>query len=275
MRNLIRFIDRYATILWFILLQFFSFWLINNYTYFQQSKIFQKSQKLTSLVEGRKDQFMQYLHLTEANQELMDQITDNNNKSNDAFVSLSRSLVTKNDTIYRRKFYYYAAKSINSSYVQIENSVTLNKGRANGIKPDMAVINAHGLVGKTASVSEHFCLVLPVINPRAAFSVKVKGQQYFGVLKWTGEDYRYASVKEMAKHAQIQPGDTVETRESLFLPEGILVGRVVKAQPIEGSNFLDISLELFVDFSRLYHVQVVENLMREEQQNLEKSLNHD
>jgi rod shape-determining protein MreC len=134
----------------------------------------------------------------------------------------------------------------------------------------MAVINGKGLVGITTSVSDNFSVVLPIIHPRALHSVQIKHKHYFGILNWDGKNFRITKMEEVANHANVVVGDTVETRESDILPEGIPVGKVIEVEPIKGSNFLDISIELFVDFNNIYYVYVIENMMKEEQQLLEE-----
>ena len=65
-------------------------------------------------------------------------------------------------------------------------------------------------------------------------------------------------------------GDTIVTRETTIFPEGIPVGTIRSFETIKGSNFLDIDVSLFADYSKIYQVYCVENLMAEEQQELEK-----
>lgn len=202
----------------------------------------------------------------------MSEINTYKNLSDDSFVSLGNSYRIVLDTLYRRKFYYRTANCIHNSIHMVNNQITLNKGRAHGIEPDMAVISPQGLVGKTISVSEHFSLVLPIIHPKATFSIQVLDSYYFGLLKWDGGKPTHAKFTEIANHADVQPGDTVITRESLTLPKGIPVGEIVSVQPIEGSNFLDVDIRLFVDFASLYHVQVVQNALKEEQIKLEQQV---
>ena len=45
---------------------------------------------------------------------------------------------------------------------------------------------------------------------------------------------------------------------------------IVAFETIKGSNFLNISVELFVDYAKVYQVYCIENLMAEEQIALEK-----
>jgi rod shape-determining protein MreC len=270
MKNLFRFFYQNSFVIGFLLLQGVSFWLIANYTYYQQSVINQAGNTISGNFNERKSNFTDYLNLENANIELVEENAELKNNSIKSFSIVNKEYAIINDTLRKAKYRYYTAKVINSTNYRVENFITLNKGLIGGIKPNMAVVNAKGLIGVTTSVSDNFSVVLPIIHPRALHSVQVKQKHYFGILKWDSKNYRIAQMDEVANHAKIVIGDTIETRESEIFPEGIPVGKVVAADPIKGSNFLNISVELFVDFNNIYYVYVIENMMKEEQILLEE-----
>ena len=270
MKNLFRFFYQNSFVIGFLLLQGLSFWLIANYTYYQQSVLYQTGNSISGNFSERKTAFTDYLNLDEANAELVEENAELKNNSIKSYTVVNKEYAIINDTLQKIKYRYYAAKVINSTYHRVENFITLNKGSIGGLKPNLAVINAKGLVGITTSVSDNFSVVLPIIHPRARHSVQVRHKLYFGILKWDGKSFRTAKMEEVANHAKLVVGDTIETRESEIFPEGIPVGRVIEAGQIEGSNFLDITVELFADYSNIYYVYVIDNLMKSEQQLLEK-----
>jgi len=271
MKNLIRFILHYSFTIVFILLQVLSLWLIFNYTYFQQSSFFQSTNSISSAILMKVSSITDYLNLGDANQILIDENAKLKNKEDDSYVIVNKEYVLIEDTLRKTKFRYYSAKVINSTYHHVQNSLTLNKGKTGGLKPDMGVISQQGLVGVISATSDNFSIVLPIIHPKAWYSVQIKDKHYIGILKWDGKDFRTAQMAEVANHALLAIGDTVETRESGILPEGIPVGIIKKFEKVEGSNFLAISVELFVDFSQVYYVFVIDNLMKPEQKDLELS----
>ena len=269
MKNLFRFFYQNSFVIGFLLLQGVSFWLIANYTYYQQSALYQAGNTIAGNFSERKTAFTDYLNLDEANAELVEENAKLKNKSIESFSVVNKEYIVINDTLHKIKYRYYAAKVINSTYHKVENFITINKGAIGGLKPNMAIINSKGLVGITTSVSDNFSVVLPIIHPRARHSVQVRHKFYFGILKWNGKNFRETQMEEVANHAKIVIGDTIETRESSVFPEGIPVGKVIGIEPIEGSNFLNISVGLFVDFSKIYYVYVIENLKKREQQLIE------
>ena len=54
------------------------------------------------------------------------------------------------------------------------NSITLNKGSLDGIKPEMAVISDEGVVGIIRNVNKHFSTVLPILNTEFSISARIK-----------------------------------------------------------------------------------------------------
>ena len=269
MKNLFRFFYQNGFVIGFILLQIISFWLILNYTYYQQSKLYQASNSISGNISAKKTSITDYLSLYDANRELVEENAELKNNKIESFAIVNKDYAVINDTLRKIKYRHYTAKVINSTYTKVENFITLNKGSIGGFKPQMAVINTKGLVGIITSVSKNFSIVLPIIHPRSRFSVQVKDKHYFGILKWNGRNFNTAQIAEVANHAELIIGDTIETRESDIFPEGIPVGKIIRADYIEGSNFLDISVDLFVDFTTIYYVYAIENMMKLEQDSLE------
>ena len=77
---------------------------------------------------------------------------------------------------------------------------------------------------------------------------------------------------DIAKHARIAIGDTVETRggDGIF-PAGVPVGVVETVKNEPGSNYHDITIRLTEDMTRSGFVYVVEDLRRMERDTLEQA----
>ena len=168
-------------------------------------------------------------------------------------------------------FQYTSARVINNSVNRPFNYITLNKGRKDGIKPDQGIISASGIVGVVTNVSESYSVGLSVLNRRWSISAKLKKSGYFGSLFWQGNNYRMASLMEIPYHVEISPGDTVVTSGySSVFPEGIMIGTIQSFDQSEGENYYNIQVELSTDFRALSYVEVVENVNREEINQLER-----
>ncbi len=133
----------------------------------------------------------------------------------------------------------------------------------------MGVISDQGLVGIVLESSANFATVIPIINRNFRLSAKIKSNNYSGILQWDGVSPRYAVLTEIPFHVILTEGDTILTSGfSSIFPEGIEVGRI-ESFSLEKGNFYDIRVELFTDFQRLFHVNVIRNYRQEEQLNLE------
>lgn len=177
------------------------------------------------------------------------------------------------DSLKRANYFFSTARVINNSINQQHNFITLNKGRSNGIKPDMGVIANGRVVGMVLNVSDHFCTVISLLNSRWKLSAKIKSNDNFGSLSWDGRDYRKVTLNEIPYHVKVQRGDTiVTTGYTPSFPEGLLIGTVSDYSIASGSNFYNIEVELAADFKNLVMVGLIENKQKIEINQLE-SLN--
>ena len=166
---------------------------------------------------------------------------------------------------------FIVADVVSNSVTRLANYVTLNKGRADGVEPDMGVVSDRGVVGIVSTVSEHFSVVIPLLNPKSRLSCKILGSNYFGSLTWNGHDARLANLEELPRHVKFEKGDTVVTSGySAVFPAGIIVGRVVDYKKQRDDNFYSLDVELATDFRVLDHVRIIKNYRQAEQKKVEQ-----
>ena len=134
----------------------------------------------------------------------------------------------------------------------------------------MGVIGTQGIVGVVSDVSPGFASVISVLSPEIKTSVQIRGSKHFGLLYWDTNDPLTSSVIDIAKHARIAVGDTVETRggDGIF-PAGVPVGLVETVEDAPGSNYHAITIRLSEDMTRSGFVYVVEDLHRTERDTLQ------
>jgi rod shape-determining protein MreC len=276
MRNFIQFLVKYHIFLFFIGLQTLCFLLIIRNNSFHEASFANSSNKLVGTLFTWKNAVTQYIELQSVNDELARENEELRNKLNSSFISVNEHFVMINDTLRERKYRYKSAKIINSSVNKQLNFMTINKGRKDGLTPEMAVVNQQGLVGVVKDVSEHFSSVIPIVNLSFTASAELQRTGNFGLLRWDGKDHRYAVLNDVPGHVDIQPGDTIVTRgASGIYPASIPIGEVSEVEQRVGSNFHQIRIKLFNDFGKLRYVNVVENLLKEEQLILEEKATAD
>lgn len=218
----------------------------------------------------------QYIELQKINDELAAENVALRNRLRGSFVNVNEHFVMINDTLRERKYIYKSAQVVNSSVNKQLNFITINKGKNDGIEPEMGVMNTNGLVGVVKEVSEHFSTVVPIINVQFIASAELERTGSFGLLRWDGVDARYAYLNDVPRHVDVVSGDTVLTRAaSAIYPKGILVGTVAEVAEKNGSNFHQIKVLLSNDFNALRYVNVVDNLLKQEQISIETNFRKD
>jgi len=135
-------------------------------------------------------------------------------------------------------------------------SVIIDKGKWAGLRLDMPVVNAFGVVGRVVSVSSNYAKVLLIIDQNSAVDCLVQRSRDRGMLK--GLMSEICKLDYMAKSNDITVGDIVVTSGlGGVFPKGLPVGRILDVKEISGELFKDIKIRTAVDFSKLEEVLVI------------------
>jgi rod shape-determining protein MreC len=136
--------------------------------------------------------------------------------------------------------------------------VKIDKGRADGIQPDMAVITADGLAGKITRATDDAATVLLLIDPTGAAAAKTEDGRTSGLVSGNGAG-EPLSFQFVSADAKVTVGDEVLTssyNQGIF-PPNIPIGRVSFAGAETAALEKDIDVEPFTDFQSLDFVQVL------------------
>jgi len=277
MGKLFAFIVRYSIVLLFLLLEIIAFSMVVKNNGYQQSVFFSSSNSIMASMYSISNSVIEYFYLKSTNDglaveniELKNQIIKLQNQI-DVYNHSKKYGSVKINPDQEINFIY--AKVINNSTNKLLNYITINKGKRDGLYPDMGVINEDGVVGIVSNVSEKFSVVIPIINPKIQINSKFAHNNYSGPVQWDGHDYRYAKLNDIARHVKFTDGDSVVTSGySKSFPEGLLIGIVNKHNIKESDAYYDIRVKLCVNYRTLTHVQVINYSNFSEQQNLEKSV---
>ena len=135
-------------------------------------------------------------------------------------------------------------------------SVIIDKGKWAGLRLDMPVVNAFGVVGRVVSVSSNYAKVLLIIDQNSAVDCLVQRSRDRGMLK--GLMSEICKLDYVAKSNDITVGDIVVTSGlGGVFPKGLPVGRILDVKEISGELFKDIKIRTAVDFSKLEEVLVI------------------
>ncbi|MCT4590170.1 MAG: rod shape-determining protein MreC [Carboxylicivirga sp.] len=276
MRNFIRFIVKYHFVILFLIIEAVSLLLVLNYNAYQRSTFLSSSNRLTGGIYKRYNTGTEYLMLKEINEDLARENAYLRSRLPESFSASKDYFNLVNDTISKQEYIYRSARVINNSTNRRFNYVTLNKGRLNGIEPEMGVISNKGAVGIVKNVSDHYSTVISIINTRLKISAKLEASDFFGSLEWDGASYQHVYLLDIPRHANVRVGDkVVSSGYSSIFPEGILLGNVENVELEKGASFYRIRVKLSVDFKNLAFVEVIGHTTRNEQINLEKETEND
>jgi len=148
-----------------------------------------------------------------------------------------------------------AAQVIGSSGSDLSRIIYIDKGEHDGLKRDMAVITANGIVGKVLQVYPSVAQVLLISDQSSGVGAILEKSRLQGVLRGTpnGE----VVLERVMSDEQVPEGETVLTSggDQIF-PKGLPVGTVTKVG--NGKDlFLNIKVRPAADLSKLEEVLVL------------------
>ncbi len=262
MRNLLNFLFAYST--WFV----FAFYVLLSCLLLFSANSYQQSVFLTSAnvvaggVYGAASNVTGYFNLRDINESLQQR-----NASLEKEVLNLRDRITAleavvGDTVTRAyisdRFAYQTASVINNSVRLPRNYFTINRGKADGIKTGMGVVDQNGIVGIVNVTGPHTSRVISLLNETQHLSVKIKGTQFVGTMAWRGGDPNVGYMEEVQRHVKFHVGDTIVTTGfSTTFPEGLLVGTVMNRIKNDDDNFFTLKVRFSSNFQTLSTVRVL------------------
>ena len=170
---------------------------------------------------------------------------------------LSNLLQYKNDA---KNLKLQTAKVIGKNIGDIKDTVLINLGSNAGLRENMAVVNASGLVGIIDETYPDASRVLLITSPRckAGGIVLRANSRVVGVVNGLAGGDAVLQMSNMARDADIVEGDIVVT--SGFggnHPGGLVIGNVSEVSLNVGGLLKQAKIVPAVDFGRLEEVMVV------------------
>lgn len=172
-----------------------------------------------------------------------------------ALAGKSRGLERLLELRERSNLHTTAAEIIAAGATPEFRTVSIDKGRRDGVERDMAVIAPSGVVGRVVTPSSRNAKVQLLIDRNAAAGAIVERSRAQGVVVGTGEPrLRLEYVSEVA---EVVVGDLVVTSgiDGIY-PKGFAIGKVTAVEK-SGGAYRSILVEPSVDFSSLEEVLVV------------------
>jgi rod shape-determining protein MreC len=154
-------------------------------------------------------------------------------------------------------------------------TITLNRGALDGIRPNMAVVSSQGpggsLIGKTTDrVSGRTCDALLITDPTCRVACKLPRIGAFGILRGAGVAFngdirlevlcsaQPCRLDYIQKEVPIQEGDAIVTSGlGGVYPEGLLVGQVIRSTPDPSGLYQRLDVRPEADMGNLKYVFAV------------------
>ncbi|MDQ3990747.1 MAG: rod shape-determining protein MreC [Actinomycetota bacterium] len=157
----------------------------------------------------------------------------------------------------RLAFNTIGATVIAEGVSNFEWSIWIDQGSSNGVKVDMPVIAAEGLVGRVVKVAGGSSQVMLLIDPRSRIAARLAGSRKQGLL--IGQRDEPLALELISPDVTVRPGELVQTssHDGGIFPDAIPIGRVERVLPEGPELTKTIRVRPNVDFSRLDHVLVV------------------
>ncbi|WHY76342.1 rod shape-determining protein MreC [Neobacillus sp. WH10] len=112
--------------------------------------------------------------------------------------------------------------------------IIIDKGKIHGVKKNMAVVTANGLIGKVKSVTQFSSTVqlLSSMDPKNRISAIVQGEtDVHGLVEGYDQEKKLLMVKAIPSGAKIEKGQTVITSGlGGIFPAGLPIGKVVEVK---------------------------------------------
>lgn len=274
MQNLLEFLQKYYHWFLFILLEVISLTLLFRYNNYQGSVWLSSANVAAGKLEEGRAEVESYFSLRRLNENLSlrnfyleRQVTQLRRLYSEA-VEDTAGLWTK-EMDFLKVYHLVPAKVVTNELNKQENLLTINCGAKDGVEVGMGVACGLGIVGVTYLVSDHYTIVIPVLNTSSRISCAIRGHNYFGVLRWDGKDAGVAYMEDIPRHARFKKGDWVETNGySSIFPPGVLIGKIEAIYNSPDGMSYRVKVRLSTDFGSLRDVVVINDKTIEERARL-------
>ena len=271
MQQIINFILRYKiTLLYLLLLTISLAFTVQSHSY-HRSRYFNSANWISGSIYNATHQISTYFGLGVENKQLLEE----NRRLRTLLYNNPVSDSSELDTT-KLNYKLVSAQVIKNSFANQDNYITINKGESQGIKQDMGVITAIGILGIIEKSSNNYSAVQSILNTRSNINAKIKNTNHFGSLTWNTERYDEVQLEDIPRLVNLYVGDTIVTGAmSSIFPENIPIGTIKKFDLNASQSFYRIDVALFNDMTNIKNVYIVENPNRQEILELESALEND
>lgn len=156
-------------------------------------------------------------------------------------------------------------KNINTTVIERNrnywfNTIKIDKGSADGITKDMAVVDKHGLIGKISYVSKNMSEIKLIttndVNNKTSVVINNNGKKVYGII--TSFNDGYLEVTITSANMEISEDLVVSTTGmGGIYPSGILIGKTAGVKKSKYDVGLIVLVKPVSDFDNLRYLSVL------------------
>ncbi len=202
------------------------------------------------------------LNLREANKRLKGQ-----NQELKARLGLFKEIQEENDRLKRvlgfsrnSPFGLLPAQVVGTDFLSKNELLTINKGRADGVRKLMGVVSPEGAVGYIFRTSPHSSQVISLLNPLSSLPARNRRSRVSGLLSpyRRGElIFHFLDRAFSEERDDLKIGDAIVTAPTEQLPSGVLAGWISAIRSSSASLNSEAYVQPAVRFYSLEEVLVV------------------
>lgn len=276
MRNFFLFIQKYSHFFLFIILESVAFYIIYSFNIYHHAVILNTSNDVNGNIIKQRANVSKYFSLEYQNEILQKENNELRKKILESYYIDKGDTITNTDTSFRQKFTYIPGIVIQNTTDKNDNYITIDKGKRHGVRKNMGVICPEGIVGIIVVTSENFSIAMSVLNSKFKTTPKLAGNSSIGRVTWKGGSPFYINIEGINKYNSIKKGEKVKTSPySTIFPENVMIGKVTEVKSSVSDAFFQIKVKLSTNFTMLRSVYIINNLQKNEIEELENSLKND
>ena len=236
--------------------------LAKEIIYFFTSPIQQSIYFIKTSIGSTFDGYIYLVDTKEENQRLKSKIDQLNNRNNKLKEELALSKRLKEILIYEEAAPFetvtasvigYSGGELSGSW---ERTITINRGRRDGLEPNMPVIVPRGVIGRVMSTESRTSQILLITDPR--FNIDIVLQKTRTKAMATGLASETLKIKYIRQLDKVLVGEKLITAGiSGVFPKGLSVGEVVEVKDDNKSFFQSIKALPTVNIGNLEDVLII------------------
>ncbi len=135
-------------------------------------------------------------------------------------------------------------------------AIRINRGESSGLRPDMAVVTAEGVVGRVLRTTQDSADIVTILDVLSAIDAIVERSRARGIVEGMTDDV--CQLRFALRTDDIEPGDLlISSGLGGIFPKGVPVGTVSKVHRKRFGITQEVEIKPSVDFTRLEEVLVI------------------